>query len=242
MPRIARITGVADRLEIAEVAAESVLSDQSATPLWALQANAGLAMLAVQKGDQSAAAAQYDYFLEHRGTMIWTVSSADHLLGLLAQTMGNNDQATVHFEDAISFCRKAGSRPELAWTCYDYADALLQRNKAGDRGNATSLLDESLAIASELVMHPLMARVTERLERVCSEPVAAPAYPDSLTRREVEVLRLIAVGKSNREISEELIITLNTVFRHVSNIFTKIGAANRTEAAEYATRHGLVPG
>jgi class 3 adenylate cyclase len=66
------------------------------------------------------------------------------------------------------------------------------------------------------------------------------AYPGGLTKREVEVLRLIATGRSNQEIADELVISLNTVFRHVSNIFNKIGVANRAEAAAYATRHGLV--
>jgi DNA-binding NarL/FixJ family response regulator len=56
----------------------------------------------------------------------------------------------------------------------------------------------------------------------------------------VEVLRLIAAGKGNLDIAAELVISLNTVARHVSNIFSKIGAANRAEAATYAYRHGLV--
>ena len=68
----------------------------------------------------------------------------------------------THFEDALAFCRKAGYRPELAWTCCDYADALLQRNNPGDREKAMSLLDESLAISSELGMRPLMERVLYR--------------------------------------------------------------------------------
>ncbi len=54
--------------------------------------------------------------------------------------------------------------PELAWTCYDYADTLLQRNEHGDRDKAMSLLDESLAISSELGMRPLMERVLSRRE------------------------------------------------------------------------------
>ena len=58
--------------------------------------------------------------------------------------------------------------------------------------------------------------------------------------QEPENLSIDHDGKSNREISEEMVITLNTVFGHVSNIFTKIGAANRTEAARYAAQHGLV--
>ncbi len=85
--------------------------------------------------------------------------SGDRVLGLLAQTMGNIDQASGHFEDALAFCRRAGYRPELAWTCCDYADTLLQRNEPGDREKAMSLLYESLAISNGLGMRPLMERV-----------------------------------------------------------------------------------
>jgi len=53
------------------------------------------------------------------------------------------------------------------------------------------------------------------------------------------VLRLVAAGKSNREIADALCISLNTVATHVRNILTKTGTANRTEAAAYALRHGL---
>jgi pimeloyl-ACP methyl ester carboxylesterase len=60
-----------------------------------------------------------------------------------------------------------------------------------------------------------------------------------LSARETEVLRLLAAGKSNAQIADELVISLNTVNRHVSNIYTKTGAANRAEAASYATRNGL---
>ena len=62
------------------------------------------------------------------------------------------------------FCRRAGYRPELAWTCCAYADTQLQRNEPGDREKATALLDESLAISSELGMRPLIERVLSRRE------------------------------------------------------------------------------
>ncbi len=78
--------------------------------------------------------------------------------------MGNLEQAAAHFEDAMAFCRKAGYRPELAWSCCDYADTLLQRSNEGDRPKAMSLLDEALAISSELGMRPLMERVLSRRE------------------------------------------------------------------------------
>jgi non-specific serine/threonine protein kinase len=71
-------------------------------------------------------------------------------------------------------------------------------------------------------------------------PPAAPSIrPDGLSEREVEVLRLLAAGKSNKEIADALVISLNTVYRHVTHIFEKTGAVNRTEAAAYAIRHGL---
>jgi len=88
----------------------------------------------------------------------------DRVLGLLSQTMGNLDQAVAHFEDALVFCRRAGYRTELAWTCCDYADALRERDGERDRSKAMTLLDESLAISSELGMRPLMERVSSRQE------------------------------------------------------------------------------
>jgi DNA-binding NarL/FixJ family response regulator len=60
-----------------------------------------------------------------------------------------------------------------------------------------------------------------------------------LSSREVEVLRLLALGKSNAQIAAELVISQNTVIRHVSNIFAKIGAENRAQAAVYARDHGI---
>jgi DNA-binding CsgD family transcriptional regulator len=65
------------------------------------------------------------------------------------------------------------------------------------------------------------------------------ANPRGLSPREAEVLRLVAAGKSNRQIAEELSISINTADRHVSNILTKIWASNRAEAASFAVRSGI---
>jgi tetratricopeptide (TPR) repeat protein len=94
-----------------------------------MQARAGLGLLAVLREDAAAAAEQYGPLQSQVGTMYHAIS-IDRLLGLLAQTMGHLDKAAEHFEDALAFCRKAGYRPELAWTCCDYADLLLQRASA----------------------------------------------------------------------------------------------------------------
>ncbi len=64
--------------------------------------------------------------------------------------------------------------------------------------------------------------------------------PAQLTPREVEVLKLIAAGRSNQEIATELVISINTVTNHVKNILGKTGTANRTEAANFAHRYGLM--
>jgi ATP/maltotriose-dependent transcriptional regulator MalT len=67
-------------------------------------------------------------------------------------------------------------------------------------------------------------------------------YPDDLTEREVEVLRLIAAGRSNQTIAAELVLSLRTVERHISNIYGKLGATGkvaRATATAYAHRHGL---
>jgi DNA-binding CsgD family transcriptional regulator len=72
----------------------------------------------------------------------------------------------------------------------------------------------------------------KRSER--SEPA-----PGGLTRREIEVLRLVAIGKTNRAIAEELFISEKTVARHLTNIFTKIGTESRTQAAAWAYRNAV---
>ena len=65
-------------------------------------------------------------------------------------------------------------------------------------------------------------------------------FPHQLTQREREVLRLVALGKNNPEIAGELFISINTVTRHITNIFTKTSTSNRVQAAVYAARRHMV--
>ncbi len=127
---------------------------------------------------------------------------------------------------------------QLAWTCSDYAECLLESNGNGDLAKAMSLLEESL-VSSALGMRPLMERVAAITEQAEALTDRAPAYPDGLTQREVEVLQLICGGKTDREIAKELFISFRTVGNHVRSILKKTTAANRTEAATYAVRNGL---
>ena len=159
-------------------------------------ARTGLALMAIQRGGVTTSAEQYTALEPARGTLLaLDMGTIYRRLGLLAKTKGNQDQAMVHFEDALAFCRRAGYRPELAWSCCDYADTLLQRSELGDREKALPLLEESLSISTELGMRPLVERVGALLELAASQPAKAPAYPDGLTLREVEVLQFIAAGQ-----------------------------------------------
>ena len=88
----------------------------------------------------------------------------------------------------------------------------------------------------ESSLHPTIARkVLEEL----SSPPERPPTPDPLTAREVEVLRLVAQGRDNREIAEMLVISEATARTHVSNILGKLHLASRTQAVLYALREGL---
>ena len=212
----ARISGDDNRSEGAAALFEATVAFPIQFPYGNTVARLGLALLATHRDDAAGAREQYAA-LQSRPGMILLYISTDRMLGLLSLTMGNLDQATSQFEDGLAFCRQAGYRPELAWTCHDYADGLLQRGGPGDREKATSLLDESLGISTELGMRPLMQRVVALQEGVQSQPEPPPAYPDGLSQREVEVLRLITLGKSNQVIAEELFISPNTVAHHVTN-------------------------
>jgi NarL family two-component system response regulator LiaR len=88
----------------------------------------------------------------------------------------------------------------------------------------------------ESSLHPTIAR---KLIRELNQPSDLPPTDEPLTKRELEVLRLVARGLSNQEIAAELVVSEGTVRIHVSNILTKLHLANRTQAALYALQEGL---
>jgi LuxR family maltose regulon positive regulatory protein len=71
--------------------------------------------------------------------------------------------------------------------------------------------------------------------------VAVPGLVEQLTSRELEVLRMLAAGKPNLAIAGQLVVTLDTVKKHVSHILGKLGATNRTEAVSRARELSLIP-
>jgi DNA-binding CsgD family transcriptional regulator len=69
--------------------------------------------------------------------------------------------------------------------------------------------------------------------------VARPSRPGGLSRREVEVVRLVAVGRTSGEIASELFISTRTAEHHIANIYTKIGVSNRAAATRWAIANGI---
>ena len=87
---------------------------------------------------------------------------------------------------------------------------------------------------------PTLARVDAVAARLAASDTTRPAFPAGLSAREVEVLRFLAAGKTNREIAETLFLSIATINNHVAHILAKTNAENRVAAAVYAQRHGLI--
>ena len=237
VPLIAEITGNLEHLDAAATASESVLSYSNAAPFLAQLARSGLAVNMILTGNLLGIEKYYEALKAFQG--IWLAwAGIDQVLGQICRATGRLDQALEHFEAALDRCRGSGHQTCLARLGIVYPGTLLDRGDDGDRELARALLDESMAVAEELGMGPLQEQLMRTRDRIPAARQGA-SYPGGLTQREADVIRLIAQGKTDREIAEELIISVRTVTTHVSNILNKTGAANRAEAASFATRQGL---
>jgi DNA-binding CsgD family transcriptional regulator len=164
--------------------------------------------------------------------------AADRYLGMLAATLGDWAVAEARFDAAMDVNRRMGATTWLAHTAYEYGRMLISRGRPEDAARAASMLSEAAALAGRIGMPTLLARID------AMHALIAPAtiLPDGLSPREVEILRLVARGLSNRQIGEELFISGHTAANHIRSILRKTSCANRTEAATYAHRHGLAEG
>jgi ATP/maltotriose-dependent transcriptional regulator MalT len=164
------------------------------------------------------------------------------LLGEIRRRQGNLTQAREIWTEAARLAGAAGN-PSTGMHPLERAD--YERAVEGVR---TQLGDEAFAeawaqgrtITAEPGGSPRMFTPTQ------AEPAELPlastpaTYPDGLTAREVEVLRLVATGLSNIQVSKRLVISRRTVDTHLTSIYSKIGVSSRSAATRYAIEHHLV--
>jgi len=155
---------------------------------------------------------------------------SDHATG--AVLLAEGDPA-----HALEALRRACTRLQELDAPYDAARVRVHLGFAyralGDDDTAEMELDAARSVFERLGAAPDLARVEELTGS------AAFQTAGGLTPREVEVLRLVATGKTNRAIAAELFLSEKTVARHVSNIFTKLGVSSRSAATAYAYQHDL---
>ena len=189
-------------------------------------------------GDAEMARLVYAELLPHSGSSVMIghavacYGAADRYLGMLAATFGDRALAARHFEAALALDREAGAHTWVAHTAHEYGRMLHAGGAAGDAGRAAELLAEAAELAKRIGMRALLERM---------QPAGAPVVaPSGLSPREVEILRLVARGLSNRDVGRALSISEHTAANHIRSILRKTGAANRTEAAAYAHTNGLI--
>jgi DNA-binding CsgD family transcriptional regulator/tetratricopeptide (TPR) repeat protein len=236
--QIAYITNGMTDTEPAIAAARAVMAKPFAARNALISARMGHALLAVLDADVDDCETDLEALAPFESVMPTQNGLATgRVLGILAHAVGQKRRAWNHFEQALVFCRASGFKPELGWTCHDYAAALLDSGARDDRVKAAALLDEGEQIAAALGLVLLRKRISAFRERYRLRLARNPA---GLTTREFEVLQLLASGKANKDIAEALFISIHTVAVHVARVLEKTGSSNRTAAVAYATRHHLL--
>jgi len=163
------------------------------------------------------------------GQLMAAFGSADRYRARFAELAGERAEADRLFQAALAMDLRMGAVAHAAESLGRHAVAVHRRGDDPRRA-------EELARQARELAEPIgQLRVLRWLE-----PVLAGTGPAGLTDREREVLRLLAAGLSNREIGSRLFISANTAANHVRSILMKTGAANRTQAARYASEHHLV--
>jgi DNA-binding CsgD family transcriptional regulator len=160
------------------------------------------------------------------------------LEALAAQAAGAVDTAAGDPRGALVALRRACQLWQELEAPYEAARvrALIGRacRALGDEDGALAELEAATDVFADLGAKPDLARV----EALAS--ASARAGRHGLSPRELEVLRLVAAGKTNRAVADELVVSERAVHRHLTNIYAKLGVASRTEAASFAYEHQLV--
>ena len=199
-----------------------------------------MALLVMAQGAQTQAQELYHKLLPFQG--YYCRFLVDRILGDLAIFFGDGNAAEMHLGRAEAIARREGLLPELARTLLGRANVELALGKERNITQAEAHLREALALFEKLAMHKSAHELRSRLGHLSGQPgkLKVSPLPADITRREVEILQLVAEGKSNHQIARMLSLSEKTVANHLTTIFHKTASENRAAAAAFAIRHGLV--
>jgi len=156
--------------------------------------------------------------------------------GMLAAAQGDHERARSLLEDAVDGFQREGAPFEAAQARIELATTLLALGRAdGAEQEAVAALEQLRSLGAE---HE--AGRAESIRTSASRPSGGDGVAAQITRRERDVLRLLADGLTNRQIADRLVVSEHTVHRHVTNILRKLRLPSRTAAAAYAVRTGLL--
>lgn len=214
--------------------------------------------------DRQPATAYLERIRDLHGFLYYGVS-VDRIRGEVAALQEDWPAAEQAFADGLALCQRAHNGPEEAAILYEQARTALVRSRSGsaaESAHSEQQVHKLCNRARELFLHYGMQRSADLVDTlqeglrqlVDRQParVAIPVVPSPhlahadyqldlrLTRRELEVLRLVAEGRTDREVADILVLSPRTVNRHLSNIFVKLDVPGRAAAVAYAIRQGLV--
>ena len=215
-----------------------------------------MSFTSIARGDQQRMDRFYAELLAFRGQHYLFL--VDRALGEICAARGDWARAMVHLSEAEATAKQRGLRPELTRILLAKTNCEVARDTPESRARAVSILLSVLGIFEELHLVEAAGRMLSRLNtlapdnhsRLYVSPTNRPythranttrtqESPANLTRSEARVVQLVATGKSNRQIAQELGISEKTVANHLSHIFSKTTSENRAAAAAFAIRHGF---
>ena len=229
-PGLARVRMAQGRLDAAANGLRLALDPEPLAPLLRIELLAALADHHLAADDIDAAA---DVSVEMIDVAREATSEYLHALALMTQA-----QVLLARGEGVAACRCAGEASQqlqLLGLPYDWARARVVR------GAAAQLIDEHDTAQMELTA----ARETFRTlgaepEERHVDALLGDTTPSLLSAREIEVLRLVARGDTNKKVADELFVSEHTVARHLSNIYTKLGVGSRSAATAFAYEHSLI--
>jgi LuxR family maltose regulon positive regulatory protein len=235
----------------------SVVLEQVAGPARALASNlAGvralgcLAAISARSGDLEACERQVhkatDLAARHSLDDYWITTTAMVTSAELSADRGELPEAETTALAALERARRGHARLETASALLCLAKI---RARTGNADDARVRIRQASDVIGRCPAPGILTELLTETERMAGEHVAVPvpvppqrsgaSPPDTLTRREAQVLELLAAGRTNNEIAVQLVVSIHTVERHLQNAYRKIGVRNRADAAAYIVRTEL---